>query len=86
MNAGINCALANRQFLTHLIREAFGEIIPSVFIETLYDVSHNTCKQEEHLINGQKRGLYIHRKGAISAFGVGNPNLCQRLIERLASQ
>ncbi|OYK80034.1 RNA-splicing ligase RtcB [Coxiella burnetii] len=75
MNAGINCALANRQLLTHLTREAFGKIIPSVFIETLYDVSHNTCKQEEHLINGQKRRLYIHRKGATRAFGPGNPNL-----------
>ena len=47
INAGINCALANCQLLTYLTREAFWKIIPSVFIETLYDVSYNTCMQEE---------------------------------------
>jgi tRNA-splicing ligase RtcB len=75
MNAGINCALANRQILTHLTREAFGSILPKAELETLYDVSHNTCKREEHLVDGIRRELYIHRKGATRAFGPGHPAL-----------
>jgi tRNA-splicing ligase RtcB len=69
MNAGINCALANRQILTHLTRLAFEAVLPRAQIETLYDVSHNTCKKEWHEINGKKIELFIHRKGATRAFG-----------------
>lgn len=69
MNAGINCALANRQILTHLTRTIFDKIFPGVSIETLYDVSHNTCKRETHLVNGKQQAIYIHRKGATRAFG-----------------
>jgi tRNA-splicing ligase RtcB (3'-phosphate/5'-hydroxy nucleic acid ligase) len=69
MNAGINCALANRQILTHLTRLAFTQVLPHAEIETLYDVSHNTCKKETHQVNGKSRSLYIHRKGATRAFG-----------------
>jgi tRNA-splicing ligase RtcB (3'-phosphate/5'-hydroxy nucleic acid ligase) len=69
MCSGINCALANRQILTHLTRETFATVIPSTTIETLFDVSHNTCKQETHRINGKEKSIYIHRKGATRAFG-----------------
>ena len=41
----------------------------------LYDVSHNTCKVEEHEIEGERRRLFIHRKGATRAFGPGHPDL-----------
>jgi tRNA-splicing ligase RtcB len=41
----------------------------------MYDVSHNTCKIEEHLVDGKPRRLYIHRKGATRAFGPGHPDL-----------
>lgn len=75
MNAGINCALANRQVLTHLIRRAFADVLPQADLELLYDVSHNTCKVEEHLVDGKPRKLYIHRKGATRAFGPGHPDL-----------
>lgn len=75
MYAGINCALANRQILTHLTREAFQRIDPKIAIQTFYDVSHNTCKYETHLVDGQKRHLYVHRKGATRAFGPGHPSL-----------
>jgi tRNA-splicing ligase RtcB len=75
MRAGINCALANRQILTHLTRIVFEEIIPDVIIETLYDVSHNTCKQETHLVAGKPKSLFIHRKGATRAFGPGHSAL-----------
>ncbi len=69
MRAGINCALANRQILTHLAREAFGQLFSNADLKLLYDVSHNTCKLEEHVLEGEKRSLYVHRKGATRAFG-----------------
>lgn len=69
MRAGINCALANRQILTHLVRETFARLIPEASIRLLYDVSHNTCKEETYTIDGRKRALFIHRKGATRAFG-----------------
>ncbi len=69
MRAGINCALANRQILTHLTRMAFDRIIPKADIRLLYDVSHNTCKEETYTLDGQQRKLFVHRKGATRAFG-----------------
>ncbi|MFV8641661.1 archease [Ralstonia pseudosolanacearum] len=75
MRAAINCALANRQILTHLTRKAFAKVLPQAKLSLLYDVSHNTCKVEEHFINGRKRLLYVHRKGATRAFGPGHPDL-----------
>lgn len=75
MRAGINCALANRQVITHLAREVFDEILPGTRLTLLYDVSHNTCKEEEHRIDGRVRRLYVHRKGATRAFGPGHPDL-----------
>jgi tRNA-splicing ligase RtcB len=75
MRAGINCALANRQILTHLAREAFAEVFPGVQLPLLYDVSHNTCKEEAHMVEGRKRRLFVHRKGATRAFGPGHPEL-----------
>jgi tRNA-splicing ligase RtcB (3'-phosphate/5'-hydroxy nucleic acid ligase) len=75
MRAGINCALANRQILTHLARQAFAEVFPGVQLPLLYDVSHNTCKEETHTVEGSKRRLFVHRKGATRAFGPGHPEL-----------
>jgi len=75
MRAGINCALANRQILTHLTRQVFAEFFPDAKLEMLYDVSHNTCKEETHEIDGESRSLYVHRKGATRAFGPGHPSL-----------
>jgi tRNA-splicing ligase RtcB (3'-phosphate/5'-hydroxy nucleic acid ligase) len=75
MRAAINCALANRQIVTHLVRQAFAEVFPHVHLPLLYDVSHNTCKLEEHVIDGQSRRLFVHRKGATRAFGPGHPDI-----------
>ncbi|MCC7279706.1 MAG: RtcB family protein [Chromatiaceae bacterium] len=78
MRAGINCALANRQIITHLARQVFREVL-GVDPTLLYDVSHNTCKLEEHVVEGRRRQLYIHRKGATRAFGPGHPDLPESL-------
>jgi tRNA-splicing ligase RtcB len=75
MRAGINCALANRQIITHLTRQVFSRFFPDARLEVLYDVSHNTCKLEEHSVDGRRRRLYVHRKGATRAFGPGHAEL-----------
>lgn len=80
MNAGINCALANRQILAHLVRETFLEVYPHGRMNMLYDVSHNTCKVEIHEIHGNKKRLYVHRKGATRAFGPGHLDLPQEYL------
>ena len=79
MRAGINCALANRQILGHLTRETFAQFFPAARLELLFDVSHNTCKIEEHEVEGKKRRLFVHRKGATRAFGPGHPELPEPL-------
>jgi tRNA-splicing ligase RtcB len=75
MRAGINCAMANRQVLTHLVRQIFDDMLPKANIELLYDVSHNTCKLEEYSVNNKRKKLYVHRKGATRAFGPGHQSL-----------
>lgn len=75
MRAAINCALANRQVLTGLTREVFGSLFPDADLRLIYDVSHNTCKVEEHAVDGCTKHLFVHRKGATRAFGPGHPDL-----------
>ncbi|MFQ6017144.1 MAG: RtcB family protein [Kiloniellaceae bacterium] len=75
MRAAINCALANRQIIGHLTREVFAGLFPQARLELLYDVSHNTCKVEDHEFDGEHRRLHVHRKGATRAFGPGHPDL-----------
>jgi tRNA-splicing ligase RtcB len=79
MRAGINCALANRQIITHLVRQAFAVALPHAALTLLYDVSHNTCKLESHVCSGAARPLFIHRKGATRALGPGHPDLPEGL-------
>lgn len=81
MRAAINCALANRQILTHLVRTVFAKILPAARLRLLYDVSHNTCKVEQHRVDGGWKNLYVHRKGATRAFGPGHPDVPPPLRE-----
>ena len=81
MRAAINCALANRQIVTHLTREAFSAVFPGKHLHLLYDVSHNTCKLESHVVAGETRALYVHRKGATRAFGPDHRELPAALRE-----
>ena len=75
MRAAINCAVTNRQVLTHLTRQVFEEIFPDAELELLYDVSHNTCKLESHCVDGHETELFVHRKGATRAFGSQMPEV-----------
>ena len=75
MNAGINCALANRQILMHLVREVFDNVTPKANVRLLYDVSHNTCKEETHPVDGKPKKLFVHRKGATRSWGPGHAEL-----------
>ncbi len=72
MKAGVNLAMANRQVIAGLIRQSFSQVAPEAKIETLYEVSHNTCKKETYEVNGEDRELYVHRKGATRSLGPGN--------------
>lgn len=78
MRAGINCALANREVITHLTREVFRDLFPAARLGLIYDVSHNTCKEEWHQVAGRRQRLFVHRKGATRAFGPGHPELPAR--------
>lgn len=75
MRAAINCALAGRQVITHLVREVFTALFPGCRLALLYDVSHNTCKVERHSVGKTSRTLHVHRKGATRALGPGHPDL-----------
>ena len=80
MRAAINCALANRQILTHLTRQVFRRFFAAP-LDLVYDVSHNTCKEEIHPVVGEPRRLFVHRKGATRALGPGHPALPSALAD-----
>jgi tRNA-splicing ligase RtcB len=75
MRAAVNCALAGRQIISHLVREVFAALFPGCRLPLLFDVSHNTLKVERHRVGGQTKTLYVHRKGATRAYGPGHPDL-----------
>ena len=81
MRAAINCALANRQIITHLARQAAQEVFPGITLPLFYDVSHNTCKEETHIVDGRERRLFVHRKGATRALGPGHEALPEAFRE-----
>jgi tRNA-splicing ligase RtcB len=77
MCAAIDCALANRQILAHLLRQTVREVLSEAQLSFAYDVS--SCKVEEHWINGRSMRLCVHRKGAAPAFEPGHPDLPEGL-------
>jgi tRNA-splicing ligase RtcB len=72
MSAAANYAWANRQLILHWVRESFekalGRRAEEMGMDCVYDVAHNICKLEEHEVEGRRRKLYVHRKGATRAF------------------
>lgn len=79
MRAAANYAWANRQCIMHWAREAFLHFFNSnpreLGMSLIYDVAHNIAKVEEHTVNGKKKELIVHRKGATRAFPPGHPEL-----------
>jgi tRNA-splicing ligase RtcB len=73
MNAAANFAFANRQMITHWIRESFEKVFKkdaeSLGLKLIYDITHNMAKLEEHEIDGKKMKVLVHRKGATRAYG-----------------
>ena len=75
MCAAANFAFANKQLITHWIREEMERIFPKIKIDVVYDICHNIAKFEEHVIDGKKKTVCIHRKGATRAFGPGRKEI-----------
>ena len=72
-------AFANRQLITHTVRQTFAEVLQrsarDLRIEVIYDVCHNIGKFETHVVDGEARRLCVHRKGATRALAPGHPQL-----------
>jgi tRNA-splicing ligase RtcB len=81
MNCAANSAFANRQVITHQIRDAFsavfGQSAESLGMEIVYDVAHNIATIERY----PEGELIVHRKGSTRAFGPGRPELPARYQE-----
>lgn len=75
MAAAANFAFANRQLITHWTRQAFQRIMGNSDLKIVYDVCHNIAKVEEHKVNGDRKKVLVHRKGATRAFPKGHPDL-----------
>ena len=71
MCCAVNFAFANKQLITEWTREEFKKMFPKSKVEVVYDVCHNIAKFEEHKVNGKKKKVCVHRKGATRAFGPG---------------
>jgi len=79
MNCAINFAFTNRQLIVYQIRKAFEKVFKQsaedLGLKIIYDVAHNTAKIEEHNVDGEKKKVIIHRKGATRCFGPDSPEL-----------
>jgi tRNA-splicing ligase RtcB len=77
MAAAANFAFANRQMITHWVRQSFEEVFKlgprDLGLELVYDVAHNIAKMETHVVAGKKMRVCLHRKGATRAFPPGHP-------------
>jgi len=77
MASAANFAFANRQLITHWVRESFEQVLQmgprDLGLELVYDVAHNIAKIEDHTVDGKKMKLCIHRKGATRAFPPHHP-------------
>ena len=82
MSCGANYAWANRQMITHWVRESFETVLgnssESMGMDVVYDVAHNIAKKEEHDVNGKRSDVLVHRKGATRAFAAGRKEVTQK--------
>lgn len=82
MSCGANYAWANRQMITHWVRESFESVLgnssESMGMDVVYDVAHNIAKKEEHDVDGSRMDVLVHRKGATRAFAAGRKEVTQK--------
>jgi tRNA-splicing ligase RtcB len=82
MRCAANYAWANRQCITHWVREAFCRVMGmserDAGLELIYDVTHNIAKIEDHKVDGKTERLCVHRKGATRAFPAGHTDIPEK--------
>jgi len=82
MACAANYAWANRQAIAHWTREAFERVLGrkagDLGVRQVYDVAHNIAKMEEHEVNGRRKLVCVHRKGATRAFPPGHEAVPKR--------
>jgi tRNA-splicing ligase RtcB len=76
MACAVNYAFVNRQVLAMGVREAFERVLAGKVsdfdLRQVYDVAHNIAKFEQHMVNGNRKRLCVHRKGATRCFPPGH--------------
>ena len=79
MSCAVNWAFLNRHVIMHHVRTAFEETFKrsadDMGMKLVYGMTHNTAKKEMHVIDGKRRDVMVHRKGASRAFGPGRADL-----------
>ena len=79
MSCAVNWAFLNRHVIMHHVRTAFEETFKrsadDMGMKLVYGMTHNTAKRETHVIDGRRRDVMVHRKGASRAFGPGRADL-----------
>jgi tRNA-splicing ligase RtcB len=79
MSCAANFAFANRQLITHWVRETFERVMrmgpKRLQLDLIYDVCHNIAKLEDHEVNGKRRRVCVHRKGATRALPPGHTDV-----------
>lgn len=82
MHAALNFAWSNRQMISHWTRRSFERVLgqseSDLGMDLVYDVSHNIAKTEQHTIDGERRSVVVHRKGATRAFPSGYDEVPRR--------
>ena len=82
MKCAANYAWANRQMIVHWVRQSFESVLhqsaDELGMKIVYDVAHNIAKEEEHLIDGKRKTVIVHRKGATRAFGPGHVEITDK--------
>ncbi|HEX9636146.1 MAG TPA: RtcB family protein [Acidobacteriota bacterium] len=79
MAAAANFAFCNREVIAHWVRQAFSQVFDrtpaELALRLVYDVCHNIAKLETHLVEGRRRRVCVHRKGATRAFAPGSAEI-----------
>ena len=75
MACAANFGFANKQLITHWVREAMEKIYPKFKAEVVYDICHNIAKFEKHIVDGKEKEVLIMRKGATRSFGPGRKEI-----------